>query len=401
MPPLENENRARRTISLGFIWLLIALSGFVMFEPSPFDLLGAILLVVSFAFGMRIPKGIEKAIIFWTVFLIFNIFAGILGSDPYLSIKPIGIRFFLVAIWLFLACFIYENPERFLPVIWSGYTVGAFFVVLIGILAYTGNIPNPDQFLLFDRVKSTFKDPNVYGPYLVPVFMISLSRLESGKDSHFLMNSLMLCTFTIGILLSFSRGAWLNLALAIFTYLAIRLVTLRESKEFSRLVIMGALALVVASFLIGWLISTSAISDLFLERAQVVQSYDLNERFSTQVKAINAILDHPLGIGPAQAKIQFGIEPHNVYLHIFSECGWISGTAYVAFVVLTLWKGFLFCLRKTEIQLSSLVVFSSILSTQLQSFLIDSTHWRHLFVLYAMMWGSMLGYDKYRSNSSQ
>jgi O-antigen ligase len=172
------------------------------------------------------------------------------------------------------------------------------------------------------------------------------------------------------------------------------MVTLKETRELSRLLIMGALALVAGSFLIGWLISTSAVSDLFQERAQVVQGYDVNERFSAQIKAINAILEHPLGIGPGQADLQFGIVPHNVYLYIFSECGWVAGSAYLAFVILTLWKGFLFCLRRTEIQLTSLVIFSCILSTQLQSFFIDSTHWRHLFILHAMMWGVMLGYDK-------
>lgn len=401
MSLLENEVRERRTTSLGFVWLLIALSGFVMFEPSPFELLGAVLLVISFAFGMRIPKGIEMALVFWAIFLIFNIIAGIQSPDPSMSIKPIGIRFFLVAVWLFLTCLICENPKRFLPIIWNGYAVGAFFVVVIGALAYTGKIPNADQFLLFGRVKSTFKDPNVYGPYLVPVFMIYLSRLESGKDSHFLINTMMLGTITVGLLLGFSRGSWLNLGLAMMAYLGIRLVTLKESKELSRLMIMGALALVVGSFLIGWLISTSAVSDLFQERAQVVQGYDVNERFAAQIKAVNAILEHPLGIGPGQADIQFGIVPHNVYLYLFSECGWISGTAYIAFVILTLWKGFFFSLRKTEIQLSALVIFSCIFSTQLQSFFIDSTHWRHLFILYAMMWGVMLGYDKHRSGIPQ
>jgi len=401
MSVLKKEIPAHRTISLFFVWLLMAISGFVMIEPSPFEFLGAVLVIIFFAFGMKIPKGIGIAVIFWGLFLVFNIVAAIQSNDPTIAIKPIGIRFFLVSIWLFLTAFIADNPRRFLPIIWNGYAVGAFFVVLIGALAYFEKIPDADQFLLFGRVKSTFKDPNVYGPYLIPVFMIYLSRLESGKDSHIIINTIMLSTIAVGLLLGFSRGSWLNLGLAMIAYLGIRLVTLKESKELSRLLIMGALALVVGSFLIGWLISTSAVHGLFEQRAHVVQGYDVTERFVTQLKAINAILDHPLGIGPGQADLQFGIVPHNVYLFIFSECGWLSGTAYIAFVILTLWKGFFFCLRKTEIQLSALVIFSCILSTQLQSFFIDSTHWRHLYILYGMMWGVMLGYDKYRSGILQ
>jgi len=398
---LENEIYKQRTISLGMVWLLVAISGFVMFEPSPFELFGAVLVFGSFAFGMRIPKGVGLPIIFWAIFLICNIISSIQSLDPSMSVKPIGIRFFLIATWLFITCFVYENPKRFLPVIWSGYAFGAFFVVLIGALAYTGNIPNADQYLLFGRVKSTFKDPNVYGPFLTPVFLIYLSRLESGKDSHFVINITMLATVSIGLLLGFSRGSWLNLGMALMIYLIIRLLTLNETKELSRLLGMGILSLIFGSFLIGWLISTSAVSELFQVRAQVVQGYDVTERFATQLKAINTILDYPLGIGPGQTILHYASMPHNVYLHLFSESGWGSGLAYVSFVILTLWKGLIFCLRKTEIQLTSLVIFASLLSTQLQSFFIDSHHWRHLFILYGMMWGAMLGYDKSKTYFSK
>ena len=400
MSVLENEITSRRTTSLAFIWLLMAVSGFVMIEPSPFELLGAILLAVSFSFGMRIPKGIGIALLCWAVFLIFNIIAGMQSMDASVSIKHVGIRFFLVSIWLFLSCFIYENPKRFLPIVWSGYAFGAFCVVLIGALAYFGKIPDADEFLLYGRVKSTFKDPNVYGPYLVPVFMLYLSRLESGKDSHFFINIIMLGTMSVGLLLGFSRGSWLNLGIAMLAYLLIRIVTLKETKELSRLLIMGTLALIVGSFLIGWLISTSAINDLFQDRAQVVQDYDVSQRFVTQMKAIGGILDFPLGLGPGHSEAPFGIVPHNVYLFVFVECGWIAGTAYLAFVILTLWKGLIFCLRKTEVQLTALVIFSAILGTQVQSFFIDSTHWRHLYILYAMMWGTMLAYNKIKNTSA-
>lgn len=401
MSVVESEIVHRRTISLAFVWLLMAISGFVMIEPSPFELLGASLVVMFFAFGMKIPKGIGLAVIFWVLFLIFNIIAAIQSPDPLVSVKPIGIRFFLISVWLFLTCLIYENPKRFLPIIWSGYAAGAFVVVIIGILAYMGKIPNADQFLLYGRVKSTFKDPNVYGPYLVPVFLLYLSRLESGKDTHLVINIIMLSVITVGLLLGFSRGSWLNLGISLMTYVLIRLMTLKETKELSRLVIMGAIALVVSSFLIGWLLSTSAVSDLFQERAHVVQGYDVTERFATQLKAIRAILINPLGFGPGHIEVPFGIVPHNVYLYILVECGWFAGVAYVAFVILTLIKGFKFCLRRTEIQLSALVILSSILGTQIQSFFIDSTHWRHLYILYGMMWGVMLGYNKLKNASEQ
>ena len=178
------------------------------------------------------------------------------------------------------------------------------------------------------------------------------------------------------------------------TYLSIRLLTLSQPQELTRLLRIGFAALIAGAILIGWLINTDAIADLFKERAHVVQGYDVNERFATQMKAVNSILQTPLGIGPGQVEIPFGIVPHNVYLFILTECGWFAGTAFVVFLVITLKRGLEFTLHRSEMQLIGLVIFSCIVSTQLQSFFIDSTHWRHLFILYGMMWGLILHYER-------
>lgn len=393
MPILEHDIPAQRTTSLIFVWLLMAISGFVMIEPSPFELLGAVIVVTFFAFGLRIPKNIGMAVVCLGLFIVLSIPAAINSDDVTTAFKPIGIRFYLITLWLFLSCLIYENPKRILPVLLNGYAVGAVIVVIIGAMAYFGVIPNPESFLKNSRVKSTFKDPNVFGPYLVPMFMLYFSRLERG-ETHWLFNGIMLVIFTVGLLLSFSRGAWLNLGLAMLTYLSIRLLTLSQPQELTRLLRIGFAALIAGAILIGWLINTDAIADLFKERAHVVQGYDVNERFATQMKAVNSILQTPLGIGPGQVEIPFGIVPHNVYLFILTECGWFAGTAFVVFLVITLKRGLEFTLYRSEMQLIGLVIFSCIVSTQLQSFFIDSTHWRHLYILYGMMWGLILHYER-------
>lgn len=355
--------------------------------------MGAVIVVISFAFGLRIPRSISIAVVCWGLFLVLSIPAAIISDDVTTAFKPLGIRFYLITLWLYLSCLIYENPKRILPVLLNGYAVGAVIVVIIGALAYFGVIPDAESYLKNSRVKSTFKDPNVFGPYLVPMFMLYFSRLERG-ESHWLINGILLAVFSVGLLLSFSRGAWLNLGLAMLTYVSLRLLTLSEPRELTRLLRIGFAALIAGSILIGWLINTDAIADLFQERAHVVQGYDVDERFATQMKAVNSILKTPLGIGPGQVEIPFGIVPHNVYLFILTECGWFSGTAFIAFLVITIKRGLTFCVHRTDMQLTGLVIYSCIISTQLQSFFIDSTHWRHLFILYGMMWGLILHYER-------
>jgi hypothetical protein len=60
----------------------------------------------------------------------------------------------------------------------------------------------------------------------------------------------------------------------------------------------------------------------------------------------------------------------------------------VTFLLLGLWRG-VRRLREAsgEIKIHLMIVLSALLGVLLQSFFIDSTHWRHLWLLLAMVWG--------------
>lgn len=53
-----------------------------------------------------------------------------------------------------------------------------------------------------------FKDPNVYGPFLVLPFTWSLYRIMKGNGRDMLVYLPLCCILTLGILVSFSRAAW-------------------------------------------------------------------------------------------------------------------------------------------------------------------------------------------------
>ena len=109
-------------------------------------------------------------------------------------------------------------------------------------------------------------------------------------------------------------------------------------------------------------------------------------------------LQNPIGIGPGQSHYYFPTEPHNLYIHILVETGWLGGITFLFFIILTVWRGFQFCQRKTEIHDTYIIIFASVIGVLVQSLLIHSTHWRHLYLLLAMLWGPMLAYA--RSNTA-
>lgn len=362
-----------------------------MIEPSPFELLGLCLIAFAVVVGLPIPKSIGWLAAIYALYLVFSIPGSLLAPDSTATFKPLFIRVFLGLIMIYLASVVFLNPKRHVQLLMNGYVLGAVLVSTMGILAYFQVMPGGENLLMHSRVKSTFKDPNVFGPYLVPVIVYLFYRLETGKGRWY-FNMPMIGICIIALLLSFSRGAWVNLILALAFYTGMRFFTMRSYHDVHRLLKIGLVGLIAVVVLLAYLLSTDIVGDLFRERAKL-QGYDTNERFHAQERAVHFIYITPLGIGLKQSELPIGIVPHNVYLYIFVEAGWLAGTMFISFLVMTLYRAFRFCLLRTEMQYAGFVVLGCIVSTLLQSFLIDSTHWRHVYVLLGLMWGLILHYE--------
>ncbi len=82
----------------------------------------------------------------------------------------------------------------------------------------------------------------------------------------------------------------------------------------------------------------------------------------------------------------FGLEPHNLYLHILVEGGWLAAISFYLFVILTLWQLLKGALVSTALHYQRVIVTAALGGTLCQSLFIDSTHWRHLWLLLALAW---------------
>jgi len=178
-------------------------------------------------------------------------------------------------------------------------------------------------------------------------------------------------------------------------------VTFRFRLEQSEKIKARLLAVLVAACVFGVVVPVVGkifddTAGTFDNRFTFSQPYD-SERFSSQREVLARIPTNPLGVGPSQSLtvLPAGVEPHNVYLHVLLEAGWIGAAAFLLFILLTMAFGFICCIKKSVTQQDAIIVFCSLAGLLVQSLFIDSTHWRHFFLLMGLMWGAIL-HSKYK-----
>lgn len=360
--------------------------------PAPYDLMLVMTIAFTFAVGLRFPKDLRLPAILWGLLLLGYAFSGI-GA---LYIERVT-DFLLVSVYLvvslfFFAALVVSNPTRNLAVIWWAYTLAAAIAAAIGCAAYFGLLPNAESFLLYGRVRSTFNDPNVFGPFLVGPILFLVYRLSMSSERRDVLLVPIVGLLFLGILLSFSRGAWGNLIFAGGVFLVLTWMTATSARQIARLTLAVSLIGVLAACVVAWALSSDLVSDLFAERFALTQSYDVSEeggRFAVQEQALQTIIEKPFGIGPSQWAKIIGSDPHNVYLNVFLAGGWLSGFAYLSLVLATIVLGVRSCFVRTSFQGLQIVAVATFVAHAGEAFIIDIDNWRHVYLLMGLVWGGI------------
>ena len=152
----------------------------------------------------------------------------------------------------------------------------------------------------------------------------------------------------------------------------------------------GFFGAVLVGGVVGGALQIEKVSRLVSERASVSQSYDVGPegRFGGQEKAMGLILQNPLGIGAGQfALVHHHEEPHNVYLSMPLNAGWMGAGLYNVAVALTLLTGFAACMRRSPAQRLLQIAVAAFAANAFEGVIIDTDHWRHFYVLMALVWG--------------
>ncbi|MCB1510063.1 MAG: hypothetical protein KDJ36_04110 [Hyphomicrobiaceae bacterium] len=381
-------------ITIALVWLAVASGAIVFTEPAPVDALTLGLILALPIAGLLAARQMLNGILAVGLVLAACALLAVLQSE---DVRTSTIHS-LISLYLYTACFVFasfiaQRPGPRTHLILHAYLWAAFIAAAAGIIGYLNLLPGAGElFTKYGRASGTFKDPNVFGAFLVPAVVYALHLVVTRSLTRTLLPGIMMLVLTFATLLSYSRGAWVNLAIAAATYGYLSFITAQTNLYRLKLLSIAGFGLVV---LIGALIAAlqvPEIADQLIERASLTQSYDEGPegRFGGQLKAIGLILQHPFGIGALQFGGRHHFEDvHNVYLNMFLNAGWLGGFMFIAAVAITLVCGFSHLLRRTATQPLFMVAYAAFLGVALEGLLVDIDHWRHVYLLLAVIWGLM------------
>ena len=370
----------------GVLFLTILGSFLVFFEPSPYEVLSGLLAFTCLLAGVSLDRKLLPLVI---LLLLYNL-GGAFSLIPVIDDTP-AVRFAIISFYMAFTAIIFAmifstDCVRRAEILRRAYILAGVCAAIAGIAGYFNLLPGGDL-TLYGRARGTFKDPNVYGPFMVLPFLFLLqSLLARGVRILPVIASLIMTT---GLFLSFSRAAWAHAAFSAALMIALLFVTTPSGWFRARLVAFTAMAVLAVSGLLIGLLAIGNVGAVFKERASLNQYYDTGSsgRFANQMKSVNELLDRPNGFGPLQFRHHFTNDPHQVYLNAFASYGWIGGLAYLALVLITLGLGFRMVFVPTPWQPYFIAVVAAYTGVALEGLVIDTDHWRHYYLLVGLIWG--------------
>jgi O-Antigen ligase len=384
------------------VWLVGASGAIVFIEPSPYELVTLAATVIFFATGLRL-----RLVFMPLLLLLFLVNVGYsIGAIPFLN-EPevanwIATSWYMAVTVIFFAMVISEDTAARLDMLRRGLIVGALIAATTGIAGYFNLVPGGHDLLtLYERARGTFKDPNVLGAFLILPALFALQSVVSDRFGKSFRSTISFGIMALAILLAFSRAAWGGLVITAAFMLALMVLTSQSRAQRTRIIVMAVVAVVAVVVLLAVLLSFDSVSEMFKQRASFDQSYDEGRfgRFGRHILGADMALDLPFGIGPLQFHNYFPEDTHNSYLNAFMSGGWITGICYPALVFITVIMGFRHVFVRVPWQRAYLAIFAAFLGTVGESFVIDTDHWRHFWMMLGAMWGMFAAAQRYKAAS--
>lgn len=372
---------------------MLALSFLVMREPAPSDLLFPVAFAAA-VFGGHVvsPLRFPFPVMATSLAMIAINLAGLLWSEfPVDAARYGAITIYMVLLALLLAGVVGRYGWRGARLLTTSYGIAALAAAAIGLGARFDLVPNSHLFFRGDhglRIKSTFKDPNVFSPFMVGAVLLWLSQLVGAKRIR-LTTVGALGIGVAAVLLAFSRGAWAHLMLSTALYAGMHVLLIRDAASIGRLLraaVLGAFALIPG---IAVLLTQPELLEYFSERLSF-QSYD-SQRFGNQSVAWTLATEYPLGVGPGMwERIPGVIATHNVYARVLTENGLFGLVSYLGFCGAFLFAGLRVVMNRGPYANLAAACMAVTLGALGESFIIDTLHWRHFFFFLGLPLGLWL-----------
>ncbi len=366
----------------------VFLSGFVISEPAPYELVMVVQVAIWFLLGLRISRAVAPLLAFLLVFNVGGILSLTVMKDLADGPMYLAVSTFLALTSVFYAAII-EDDHRRLRLIFRAWVAAAVITALLGILGYFHAFPGAEAFTRYDRAMGAFQDPNVFGPFLIAPSLYLIHGLLTGRLAGAPVKIAGLLVIALGVFLSFSRAAW---ALFLFSAMALVLILLlKERTGAFRLKILLLSLAAVATLVVAVTIALQfeQVRNLFLDRTTLVKEYDGGHlgRFARhRIGFLNA-MEQPFGIGPMVFSKIFPEDEHNIWLKSLTSYGWLGFVSYISMMAWTVTIGFRYLLRNRPWQPYLMISWIVVIGHMMIGNVIDTDHWRHFYLLLGIVWG--------------
>ncbi len=384
---------ARFQAAVGLGVLLLA---FVRIEPAPADAIFAVVIAVTLLTGRfnlrRVPM---LAVGLVGTFLVINLFSSVEMIDPVRGIRFFAITLYLGIFALWLTEYMCSTGRARLVV--RLYLLSALASAALGSAALFAPFPGHETFVFGgSRVQGLFKDPDVYGAFLIPAALILVEEVVSPRLVGWgrVRKAIGVSILALGIVFSFSRAVWLDLAFGLTTMLLV--LALRRGGG-RRALVSFSVVLSAAAVIASAIVLTG--SSGFLAQRAHLQGYDA-ERFSAQTLGLEQGERYPLGIGPGQFEVVSPVSAHSTYIRAFAEEGAPGLAALIALLLATLLLGARNVVRGMDTYgIGSAALLGSWLGILANSLFVDTLHWRHLWLVAALIWAGAMRSDRTYASS--
>ena len=366
-------------VALGILLLPV-----VRAEPAPVDAVLAIVIAVAAVTNRlelrRVPLSMLAMCL---LFIALNLLSSMEALESNIAARYMAVTVYCIAIGFWICG--YVDSERRARLVIKAYIASAVAIAVISTIALYVSFPFSTLLLSadFERARGLFKDPNVYGPYLIPAALILAQESLNPRLLRLNRPTQIFCFgfLAAGILFSFSRGAWLNLVIGIFVMTIA--VSLRRGG--SKRALLFFLVVLVGGAVTVWAVYASGSLGFLEERAQF-QSYD-NDRFGAQAFGLQLAEERPIGIGPGQFELVSPLSTHSTYVRALAEQGVLGLVTLLGIMLGTL----LLAARNAVLGrdtygIGSAPLLAAWCGMLANSFVVDTLHWRHLFLLAGLIW---------------
>jgi O-antigen ligase len=370
--------RLEWAVALGFLLL-----GVVRFEPAPTDVVLGIAIAVTLVTGRVTFQRVPPAIFALAgAFLVLNIVSTVEAVDPIRALVFFSITAYLLVLAVWLTNHV--RSEATARVVVRSYVWGAVMVTVPTLAALFATFPGSDL-LVYEgpRAQGLFKDPNVFGPFLVPAVLILLEDVlrPSMVTGRRLVAATLMAILTCGVIFAYSRAGWLNISLAVLTMLTV--LAFRRGGAGRALALLIAILIGVGAATTVMIVSGSA--SFFQERARI-HEYDA-DRFGAQASGAEIASSHPVGLGPGQFERFSETGAHSLYVRALAENGVLGAASIIAVMFATLVLAARNAINgRSTFGVGSAALLGAWVGILANSAFVDTLHWRHLWVVAALIW---------------